>query len=107
MDQDTFAGRGKREPMLMSELLEELGVAQHDIPDQILAVLEWWQQHGETARPMLRVAVERWMKDPNGQLGLWRRRPGSIDGEDFVRSLGFDDVADEIAEIKRRRRRRD
>lgn len=30
-----------------------------------------------------------------------QQRPRSIDGEDFVRSLGFDDIADEIAERKR------
>jgi hypothetical protein len=102
-DQDTFAGAVERDPMLVSELLEELGVANRDISDQVYAVLGWWQHHKDTANRMLRLAVERWLNDAGGERRA-ARRAGSMDGEDFARSLGFDDVADEIAEIKRRRR---
>jgi hypothetical protein len=98
-DRETFAGYAEREPLLVSELLEDLGVANRDISDQIYAVLGWWQQHNDTTNRMLRIAVERWLNDAGGERRT-AQRAGSMDGEDEQEARRasrrtFDDVRTE------------
>lgn len=60
----------EREPMLVSELLAQLGVAHHPIADQVLSVLEWLQTHEPNG--FLWLGIDAWLRDPHGRLELWR-----------------------------------
>lgn len=92
MTQDTFSGAGEYESVLVSELLAELGVAQAALNDQRAAV-QRWLDNGNTPSRMLALALRA------------RALPStlSMEGEDFARALGFDDIGNEIADIKANR----
>lgn len=121
-EQDTSAGDAEHVPVRTSELLEQLRVADAPLAEQTAAVRKWVEA-GNTLSPTLTVGLwvsgivkakpEAWESgaDFYGSFCFDEteddRLPGEsgrrMNGVEFIRSMGFDEIADEI-EAERARR---